>query len=167
MPYTAVQSAFDGFFPRQHWQSYWKSAFVKELSDDAIDLIAEKAHERPSPLSMMVTFLWGGAINKVAAGDTAFTERSAAWMVSVDGNWPEPSENDDNVAWVRDTWSAISQFGTGAVYLNFTGISGEGADVGVDSAHGKNLRRLSEIKAKYDPNNFFRLNNNIIPAERA
>ncbi|HLG08710.1 MAG TPA: FAD-binding oxidoreductase [Gaiellaceae bacterium] len=164
MPYTAVQSAFDGFFPRQQWQSYWKSTFLKELSDDAIDLIAEKARERPSPLSMMVTFLWGGAINKVGSEDTAFTERSAPWMASVDGNWPDPSENDDNVGWVRDAWSAISKFGTGSVYLNFTGISDEETDVGVDSAHGKNLRRLSEIKAKYDPDNFFRLNNNITPA---
>jgi FAD binding domain/Berberine and berberine like len=165
MPYTAVQSAFDGFFPRQQWQSYWKSTFLKELPDDAIDLIAEKARERPSPLSMMVTFLWGGAINKVGSEDTAFTERSAPWMASVDGNWPDPSENDDNIGWVRDTWSAISKFGTGAVYLNFTGISDEETDVGVDSAHGKNLRRLSEIKAKYDPDNFFRLNNNITPAD--
>ena len=164
MPYTAVQTAFDGFFPRQHFQSYWKSTFLKELSDDAIDLIAEKAHQRPSPLSMMVTFLWGGAINKVGSEDTAFTERSAPWMASVDGNWNDPAENDDNVGWVRDAWSEISKFGTGSVYLNFTGISGEGTDVGVDSAHGKNLRRLSEIKAKYDPDNFFRLNNNITPA---
>ena len=164
MPYTAVQSAFDGFFPRQQWQSYWKSTFLKELSDDAIDVIAEKARERPSPLSMMVTFLWGGAINKVGSEDTAFTERSAPWMASVDGNWPDPSENDHNVGWVRDAWSAISKFGTGAVYLNFTGISDEETDVGVDSAHGKNLRRLSEIKATYDPDNFFRLNNNITPA---
>ena len=164
MPYTAVQSAFDGFFPRQHWQSYWKSTFLKELSDDAIDVIAEKAQQRPSPLSMMVTFLWGGAINKVGSEDTAFTERSAPWMASVDGNWDDPAENDDNVGWVRDAWSEISEFGTGAVYLNFIGISGENADVGVDSAHGKNLRRLSEIKAKYDPDNFFRRNNNITPA---
>jgi FAD/FMN-containing dehydrogenase len=164
MPYTVVQSAFDGFFPRQRFQSYWKSTFLKELSNDAIDLIAEKAQQRPSPLSMMVTFLWGGAINKVGSEETAFTERSAPWMASVDGNWDDPSENDDNVAWVRDAWSAISKFGDGFVYLNFTGISGEGTDVGVDSAHGKNLRRLSEIKAKYDPDNFFRLNNNITPA---
>lgn len=164
MPYTAVQSAFDGFFPREHFQSYWKSTFLKELSDDAIDVIAEKANQRPSPLSMMVTFLWGGAINKVGSEDTAFTERSAPWMASVDGNWTDPAANEGNVGWVRDTWSEISKFGTGSVYLNFTGISGEGTDVGVDSAHGKNLRRLSEIKAKYDPDNFFRLNNNITPA---
>jgi hypothetical protein len=65
---------------------------------------------------------------------------------------------------LADPWSAISKFGTGSVYLNFTGISDEETDVGVDSAHGKNLRRLSEIKAKYDPDNFFRLNNNITPA---
>ncbi len=164
MPYTAVQSAFDGFFPRNHYQSYWKSAFLKELSDDAIDVIVKTARARPAPLTMMVTFLWGGAINNVGAEDTAFTERTAPWMASVDGNWTDPSENDDNVSWVRDAWSEINEFGTGAVYLNFTGISDEGTDVGVDSAHGKNLRRLSEIKAKYDPDNFFRRNNNITPA---
>lgn len=164
MPYTAVQTAFDPFFPRQHFQSYWKSTFLSELSDGAIDVIAQKAQQRPSPISLVVTFLWGGAINRVGSEDTAFTERSASWMASVDGNWTDPAENTENVAWVRETWSEIAEFGTGSTYLNFTGIADEGTDVGIDEAHGRNLARLSEIKAKYDPENFFRRNNNIAPA---
>lgn len=164
MPYTAVQSAFDPFFPRQYYQSYWKSAFLGELSDGAIDVIAQKAQERPSPITLVVTFLWGGAINQVGSEDTAFTERSAKWMSSIDGNWTDPAENESNVAWVRQTWSAIAEFGIGSTYLNFTSIADERTDVGVDDAFGRNLRRLAEIKAKYDPDNFFRRNNNIAPA---
>jgi FAD/FMN-containing dehydrogenase len=164
MPYTAVQSAFDPFFPRQHYQSYWKSTFLGELSDGAIDVIAQKAQERPSPITLVVTFLWGGAINRVGSEDTAFTERSAKWMSSIDGNWTDPAENEANVAWVRQTWSEIAEFGIGSTYLNFTSIADEGTDVGVDDAFGRNLRRLRKIKAKYDPDNFFRRNNNIAPA---
>jgi FAD/FMN-containing dehydrogenase len=164
MPFTAVQSLFDPFFPRQHFQSYWKSTYLSELSNAAIDVISQQARERPSPLSLVLTFLWGGAINRVASGDTAFTERSASWMVSVDGNWTDPAENGDNIAWVRQAWSEVEKFGMGSTYLNFTGIADERTDVGVDSAFGKNLRRLAEIKSKYDPDNFFRRNNNIAPA---
>lgn len=164
MPFTAVQSAFDPFFPRHHFQSYWKSTFLGELADDAIDVVARKTQERPSPITLIVTFLWGGAINRIGSEDTAFSERSASWMVSVDGNWTDPTENVANIDWVRQTWSEIGQFGIGSTYLNFTGIADEGTDVGVDDAHGKNLRRLAKIKAKYDPANFFRRNNNILPA---
>jgi Berberine and berberine like len=83
-------------------------------------------------------------------------------MVSIDGNWEDPAEHDKVVSWVRDTWSRVYERGTGSVYLNFTGIADEDADVGVDSGHS-NLDRLREIKKKYDPDNFFRLNNNIAP----
>jgi FAD/FMN-containing dehydrogenase len=163
MPFTAVQTAFDGFFPRQQWQSYWKALYLPELSDEVIDLIAQKAQSRPAPLTFEVVWLMGGAVNRIGSGDTAFGERSAPYMVSVDGNWPDPADNAANVAWVRQTWSEIGEFGTGSTYLNFTGIADEGTDVGVDDAFGQNLRRLAEIKAKYDPDNFFRRNNNIAP----
>ena len=85
-------------------------------------------------------------------------------MVSIDGNWEDPAEDDNVVSWVRETWSQVHKLGTGSVYLNFTGIADEDADVGVDSGHGANLERLVEIKRKYDPDNLFRLNNNISPS---
>ena len=87
----------------------------------------------------------------------------ALWPRS-SGNWEDEADDEAVVSWVRDTWSQVHELGTGSVYLNFTGIADEDADVGVDSGHGPNLERLREIKAKYDPDNLFRLNNNIAPS---
>jgi hypothetical protein len=164
MPYRMVQSAFDPFFPRGQFHSYWKAVYLSELADDVIDLIAAKAQDRPAPLTLFVVWLMGGKVNRVGAEETAFGERSAPFMVTVDGNWTDPNENAENIGWVRDRFSELSEFGTGSTYLNFTGHAGESTDVGVDDAYGRNLKRLGEIKAKYDPDNFFRRNNNIAPA---
>jgi hypothetical protein len=163
MPFAAVQTAFDEFFQRGTLRSYWKSTFVNELTDEIVDIVVEKAQNRASTRTFVVNFLMGGAINRVKAKDTAYSERSANWMISIDGNWENPAEDDNVVSWVRETWGQIHKLGTGVTYLNFTGITDEGADVGVESAFGKNLKRLAEAKKKYDPDNFFRLNNNITP----
>jgi FAD/FMN-containing dehydrogenase len=163
IPFTAVQAAFDEFFVRGTLRSYWKSTYVDELTDEILGIVAEKAQERPSPRIFLITFLMGGAINKVGPEDTAYSERSANWMVSVDGNWHRAEDDDEVIGWVRDTWSQVHKLGTGTTYLNFTGLVDESTDVGVESAYGRNLQRLAEIKAKYDPDNFFRLNNNIAP----
>jgi hypothetical protein len=106
----------------------------------------------------------GGAITKVDPEATAFSEREAPFMVSIDGMWDDAADDEARVAWVRSTWNEIGKFGTGGVYLNFTGIADEELTAGVDSALGRNLNRLAEVKAKYDPENFFRVNNNILPA---
>lgn len=164
MPFTAVQTAFDPLFPRNQLRAYWKSLYLDELSDDAIDTIATRAQERPEPLTLVNTFHMGGAINAVGPEDTAFSERSARYMVSIDGLWSDPEVDADRVAWVRAAWEDIGRFGTGAVYLNFTGLADEPASAGVDTAFGRKLSRLAEVKAKYDPDNFFRHNNNIAPA---
>jgi FAD/FMN-containing dehydrogenase len=162
LPFRGVQQAFDEFFQRGTLRSYWKSTFLNELADEVIDILAPRAQNRPSKRTFVVILLMGGAINEVGAEDTAYPEREANWMVSIDGNWEDPAEHDKVVSWVRDTWSRVYERGTGSVYLNFTGIADEDADVGVDSGHS-NLDRLREIKKKYDPDNFFRLNNNIAP----
>jgi FAD binding domain/Berberine and berberine like len=164
MPFTAVQTAFDPLFPRGQLRAYWKSQYLNELSDGAIDLMAEKAAERPAPITLVNMFHMGGAIADVAPEDTAFSERSSPYMVSIDGMWSDPGDDADNVAWVCSTWDAFSEYGTGGVYLNFTGRDDEAPSAGVDSALGRNMSRLAEVKAKYDPENFFRLNNNIAPA---
>jgi FAD/FMN-containing dehydrogenase len=164
MPFTAVQAAFDPFFPRNTLRAYWKSQYLDELSDDAIDTIASRAQDRPAPLTLVNTFHMGGAINAVDAEDTAFAERSAPFMISIDGMWDDASDDEANVAWVRSAWEQIGKFGTGGVYLNFTGLADEELTAGVDSALGRNLKRLAEVKATYDPDNFFRVNNNILPA---
>src|SRR6266516_921835 len=164
MPFTAVQTAFDPLFPRHQLRAYWKSLYLDELSDAAIDVIAAKAADRPAPLTLVNTFHMGGAIADVGPEDTAFAERSSPFMVSIDGMWTDPADDAEKVAWVRSAWEEIGEFGTGGVYLNFTGLADEVPSAGVDSAFGRNLRRLAEIKATYDPDNFFRLNNNIAPA---
>jgi hypothetical protein len=96
--------------------------------------------------------------------DTAIAERSARFMFSVDGNWEDPSEDEKVIGWVRDRWARGHALGTGSTYLNFTSVADDSVDVGVDDAFGRNLKRLREIKKTYDPDNFFRINNNIAPA---
>jgi hypothetical protein len=129
-----------------------------------IDLQARKAAERPSKRTFApITFLMGGAINRVRPKDTAYSERSANWMLSIDGNWSDPAEDSAVISWVRQTWEELAKFGTGGVYLNFRSLSDETPASDVENAFGDNMRRLAEVKAKYDPTNFFRLNNNIAP----
>lgn len=163
-PFTFVQSAFDELFPRGAFRSYWKSQYLDDLSDAAIETFAALAESRPQPLFVLNIWPMGGAIARVGSEDTAFAERTAPFMISVDGNWNDPEFDAEGVEWVRAAWSRVAQFGNGSTYLNFTGLAGEAADTGVDSALGRNLRRLAEVKATYDPDNFFRRNNNIAPA---
>jgi hypothetical protein len=164
MPFSVVQTAFDPFFARGTLRSYWKATYLHELTDDVVDLLARRAAERPSTRTFVFTFLMGGAINRVKTKDTAYSERSAHWMVSIEGNWTDPAEDSAVISWVRDTWAEFAKVGTGGVYLNFRGLSDETPNSDVESAFGDNMRRLAETKAKYDPTNFFRLNNNITPA---
>ena len=89
---------------------------------------------------------------------------SANWTLSFDGNWEDSRDDDRVIGWVRDAWAELHSRGTGSLYLNFTGVENEEVTVGVESAFGQNLRRLAEIKAKYDPTNLFRLNQNVPPA---
>ncbi len=164
LPFVGVQAAFDEFFQRGTLRSYWKSTFVDELTDPVLDIIVNRARSRPHDRVFVVTFFMGGAINRVGAEDTAYSERSANWMVSIDGNWEDATDDDKVISWVRGAWAEVHEHGTGSLYLNFTGVADEAPTVGVESAFGKNLQRLGQIKAKYDPDNLFRLNNNIIPA---
>lgn len=163
-PFTAVQSGFDPFFPRNRLRAYWKSVYMDELSDAAIEEIADRARERPAPLTLVNVLHTGGAIARVDPEATAFAERSAPFMVSVDGMWSDAAEDQDNIAWVRSAWEAIGRHGNGRVYLNFTGRADEPPSAGVDTAFGRNLGRLARIKSVYDPDNFFHINNNIRPA---
>jgi FAD/FMN-containing dehydrogenase len=163
MPYTAVQLAFDAFFPRGVLQTYWKSVYLPELPDEAVELIAGKGAERPTPLTIVDTYVHGGEISRVGGDDTAFGDRSMPYMVAVMGFWDDPADNADNIAWVRETAQEIGAFGSGT-YLNFTGLAEEDAGAGVADAFGPNLERLAGIKSKYDPDNFFRRNNNVLPA---
>jgi FAD/FMN-containing dehydrogenase len=167
MPFSAVQTAFDAFFPMGKLQSYWKAQNLATLSDDAITVIASRANQRPSPLTLVVTFQMGGAINRVGPHETAYPERSALWMSSIDGNWENPADNAANVAWVRESFGRIAPYSAGTTYTNFTGQADEQATALTAAAYGANMVRLARVKAQYDPDNFFRLNPNIAPASLA
>jgi hypothetical protein len=165
-PWVGVQSGLDALFPRMQMSTYWKSQYCDELTDDLIDVLAERAQDRPGPTTLVNTFQMGGAINDVDPEATAFAERSAPWMISIDGMWDTGDDARDaaGVDWVRQTWERVLPYGNGGVYLNFTGDNGdERAAAMVDSAFGRNQARLARIKAEYDPGNLFRVNHNIIP----
>lgn len=170
MPFTVVQSAFDGFFPRGELQAYWTSLYVNDFSDEAIELIVQRGQKRSAgrsafELAWLDVYPMGGAVNRVDPAATAFSERSAPYLVSIGANWTDPSENDEQVAWVRESRTKLDErFGTGSLYLNFLGRDDEATNASVAGAHASNLRRLAEIKAVYDPDNFFRRNHNIVPA---
>lgn len=164
MPFSAVQTAFDAFFPMGKLQSYWKAQNLASLPDDAIAIIAERANQRPAPVTLVATFQMGGAINRVGPTETAYAERSAPWMSSIDGNWDDPADTEPNVAWVRESFRLISPWSSGTTYTNFTGQADETPAALTSSAYGSNMARLAAIKARYDRDNFFRVNPNIAPA---
>lgn len=165
MPFRMFQAAFDAFFPKGQLASYWKSIYLNELTDDLIDLIVRRATQRPSPRTLVHVPMLGGAMSRVAADATAFGDRNAPFMLSVDGNWVDPADTADNVAWVREVISQVEGFSVaGGTYLNFSGQEETAAAELVQAAYGDNLNRLAEAKKRYDPDNLFRLNNNITPA---
>jgi FAD/FMN-containing dehydrogenase len=165
MPYRVVQSLFDPFFPKGELHSYWKSTFLREMPDDALDLVLQAGNGRPNPLTMVHVPTMGGAVDHVGPGDTAFGDRSANYMLSVDGNWHESADDERITSWVRqvidDAERLPSATGT---YLNFCGDLDVEADQRT-AAFGGNLERLARVKKEYDPENRFRLNANIPPAD--
>jgi hypothetical protein len=163
-PFRFVQAAFDPFFAKGVLSSYWKSVYLPSLSDEAIDFVVKVGTERLSPFTLIHIPMMGGAVSAVAATDTAFGDRSAPFMLSVDGNWTDRSDDDRQIAWVRGVMADAERFGTGQTYLNFSGADAGGSETGVlTAAFGANLKRLQVLKQKYDPTNLFRLNNNIPP----
>lgn len=161
MPYRFFQAAFDPLVAGL--RSYWKSTYLNTLDDAAVDLIAEHGMSRPHPKVLVHVPLMGGATSRVSAVDTAFGDRSAPWMLSVDGNWTEPEEANRVISWTRAFIQAAGKLpGAGGAYLNFSGDAPTDTAV-VRAQFGANLERLTQVKRKYDPGNMFRLNNNIRP----
>ncbi len=116
MPYVALQSAFDPFFPKG-WHYYWKSCYLDRLDDDVMATILHHAANRPSPESLIALWhLGGGAASRIAPGDTAFGSRDMPYMMSFDTTWTDPAENERCIAWTRAAWEAMRPFGTGSLY---------------------------------------------------
>jgi len=161
MPFTAIQTLFDPFFPKG-LQWYWKGAFVKELPDASIDAHIGSIMKAPTDLCLMHLYPIDGAVQKVGAADTAWSTRDARWSMVIAAISPEPAHADDLKTWGRSYWEAVNPFNLGGGYVNF--MSDDEADGRVQATYGPNYERLAQIKKKYDPSNFFRVNQNIRPA---
>lgn len=162
MPFTAVQSAFDPFFPKGEHLNYWKSIYLNDLNDEVIDAILVHAGNRPSPRTLVNHWHMGGTVGRVGSEDTAFGDRSAPFLLEISSSWSDPQDSERNVTWTREFWSAMRPFSSGGLYLNFQGLAEQGEDP-VRAAYGANYERLVALKTKYDPTNLFRLNQNIRP----
>jgi len=142
---------------------YWKSAVLRSIDDDIFEAIMANTASSPSPLSAATLEFYGGAINRVAVQDTAYPLRDATYALNAVSTWTDPAQDDANIRWSRQLWEAVQPFSPGSVYVNFLGVGDEGGDR-IKAAYGPNYERLTQIKARYDPSNLFRLNQNIIPA---
>ena len=160
MPFPMLQSMFDGLYtPGLQW--YWKADFVKELSDEAIALHIKHGSELPTLHSTIHMYPINGAAHKVGNKDTPWSYRDANWSEVIVGVDPDPANRDRITAWARSYWEALHPYGAGGAYVNFM-MEGEGEDR-IRATYRNNYERLAQIKAKYDPGNFFRVNQNIQP----
>jgi hypothetical protein len=157
MPFPAMQQLLDGAFP-DGTRNYWKSTFIKELSDAAIDVVVAHGNRMTSPLSGVVIEFYGGAAGRVAPTATAFAQRQGEYDIGFMAQWTDPAEDAAQMAWAREAWEAMRPYSSGGYLLNF--LSEESADV-VRAAFGDNYERLARLKRQYDPTNFFSLNQNI------
>jgi hypothetical protein len=160
MPFPTLQAMFDPLLP-QGMQWYWKGDFVKELPDAAFDVHLEHTAEAPSELSLMHLYPIDGAVHRVGRSETAWNYREATWSMVIAGIAPDPAKAGAITAWARSYWEAVHPYTQGGVYVNFMMEEGEGR---IRATYGDNYDRLVAIKKKYDPTNFFRVNQNIKPA---
>ncbi len=160
MPYPALQSMFDALYP-SGLQWYWKADFFKELSDEAISRHLKYGSKLPTMHSTMHLYPINGAAHRVGRNDTAFSYREATWAEVIVGVDPDPANQDRIITWARDYWEALHPYSAGGAYVNF--LMEEGEDR-IKATFRDNYERLVAIKNKYDPKNFFRVNQNIKPS---
>ena len=162
MPYRTIQTLYDGLFPKGRDRCYWKSTYLKGLGDDVIREITSRMAQRPSEMTFASIWKFGGAVQGVAADATAFGDRSMPFMLSLDAIWSNASGDDANIGWVRNFWKDMQRHSTGRMYLNFPG-HGEGTNLVRDAFGAEAYGRLQKVKRKYDPQNLFHMNQNILP----
>ena len=160
--YLELQSSLDPLF-RAGVRRYWKALYLDGFSDEAVDVTVDWSIRRPSNETLVIVRHLGGAMSRVDVEDTAFGDRSSEWMLSIDSTWGDPADDVRNIAYTREFWDATRPFSDGKTYFNFPGLFEEG-DAAVRESYGRNHARLARIKAEYDPENRFRLNQNILPA---
>jgi FAD/FMN-containing dehydrogenase len=159
--YEATNMMLDAGFPRGAL-NYWKSNFMMELSDHAIDTLISQFASCPSPMSGLLLEHIHGAATRVGVSETAFPHRREGYNFLVVSEWLNPAENARNIAWARESYDVMRPCFTPGRYVNYLGDD-DGEDA-VEAAYGPNYQRLRTLKAKYDPANLFHLNQNIRPS---
>jgi FAD/FMN-containing dehydrogenase len=158
--YIEIQTSSDAAFPPRH-HNYWKGCFVPTLRDEVIESIVQYAATKPSSGTLIVVEPLHGAAARVPITETAFPHRQEQYGVLIMSIWADTARSEENIEWTRRLWEELRPFSAGGVYVNYLGQEGEDR---VRAAYGANYERLVALKNKYDPTNFFRLNQNIRPA---
>ena len=160
MPYPSVQTLFDGLFPPGlHW--YWRADFFNELGSEIRKQHLKFGSEIPTPLSQMHLYPISGAASKVGAEDTPWAYRDAKYAGVIVGVDPDPANTDKITTWCKDYWEALHPYSAGGAYSNF--MMDEGQER-VQASYKHNYNRLTKIKKQYDPQNLFKVNQNIKPS---
>ncbi len=164
LPYRTIQQLYDPMFPKGRDRAYFRSLYFPALDGELIAKIAACAGQRPSPMDQASVWHFGETVRGVAADATAFGDRSQPWLFSTDAFWSSADDDAANIGWVRQSWEVLRPHSNGRLYTNF--LAGHEGETGVvRNGMGADIYdRLARIKAKYDPANFFRLNQNIPPA---
>ena len=160
MPFPVLQSLFDPLLP-SGMQWYWRADFFKEITDEAIAAHQEWGSRSPTPISQMHMYPIDGAVHRVGQTDTAFSYRDATWAGVIVGVDPDPAGAQAIRDWAVGYWDALHPTSAGGAYVNF--LMDEGTDR-VRASYGPNYDRLTQVKAAYDPDNVFHVNQNIPPA---
>ena len=159
LPYNKLQTLLDEEYPDGR-RYYWKSVYIDELNDEIIDLLSHSTHSCPSALSTIDIWHLGGAIKKVKPHETAFWHRDKRFMLNYEANWEHPSDDEKNIAWVRENiHKARNMLVTSGGYGNFPGFNEDNSQ----TIFGDNYERLLQVKQKYDPENLFHFNLKIPP----
>ena len=159
-PYTLMNSMLDAGYPRGAL-NYWKSSFLSTLSDDAIQAMIDGFARCPAPMGEILLEHFHGAVARIGPTDTAFPHRAPGYNMLVLSQWMDRQHNEACIAWARETYASLQPFAGAGRYVNYFGDD-EPSDA-IAAAYGPNYRRLQEVKATYDPANFFRMNQNIQP----
>lgn len=161
--WVTLQSMFDPFFPKAGQYAYFKSKFLSSLNDDVIDALLPKAINPPDPKVLIAIWHMGGEMGRVPSDATAFVGREAPILFSVDCLWDDESKSKEIIRYARQYLADMNKYSPGGLYVNFAGLGEEGEAL-VKDAYGDQYQRLVALKNKYDPTNFFSLNQNIKPS---
>jgi FAD/FMN-containing dehydrogenase len=162
IPYPVMNTLLDPMSPRGAL-NYWKSSFLRGLDDELLDTLVEQYRSCPAPLGSIVIEHFHGAVARVDPAATAVPHRKTGYNLVLPTAWLDPADTDASIAWTRETYAAIEPFRAGGRWLNYYAGDDGGVEA-LEAAYGPNARRLAEIKGRYDPDNVFHLNQNIVPA---